>query len=95
MSFSSAQIEQLARLAHVRLKPEEIEDIGRRLDTLMSLIEPMQAIDTAGVTPMSHPLESATPLRDDVASTEDCRTAYQQIAPQTEGGLYLVPKVIE
>ena len=44
---------------------------------------------------MLHPQDFATRLRDDVASEPDQRDAFQRIAPQTEAGLYLVPKVIE
>ena len=55
----------------------------------------MQAVDTDGVEPMSHPQELAQRLRADVVGETDRRAAYQAIAPQTEAGLYLVPKVIE
>ena len=55
----------------------------------------MQAIDTSGIEPMSHPQESAARLREDVVTEADQRAAFQAIAPQAEGGLYLVPKVIE
>jgi aspartyl-tRNA(Asn)/glutamyl-tRNA(Gln) amidotransferase subunit C len=34
-------------------------------------------------------------LRDDAVSEGDRRAAYQSVAPETEAGLYLVPKVIE
>ena len=57
--------------------------------------EEMQAVNTDGVEPMSHPQELAQRLREDAVSETDRRAAYQSIAPQTEAGLYLVPKVIE
>ena len=34
-------------------------------------------------------------LRDDVVSEANRRDDYQQVAPATQDGLYLVPKVIE
>ena len=55
----------------------------------------MQAVDTTGIEPMSHPQELATRLRDDAVTESDRRAAFQAVAPQTEAGLYLVPKVIE
>ena len=39
--------------------------------------------------------ELATRLRPDAVAETDRRDAFQRIAPQTEAGLYLVPKVIE
>ena len=48
----------------------------------------------------THPESSGTGLqttrlREDVVTDENRREAFQQVAPQTEAGLYLVPKVIE
>ena len=55
----------------------------------------MNAIDTSGVTPMSHPFDAVQRLREDVVTDPDRREDFMAIAPKTEDGLYLVPKVIE
>jgi len=44
---------------------------------------------------MAHAQDVAQRLRDDRVSEDNCREAMQAIAPETEAGLYLVPKVIE
>ncbi len=44
---------------------------------------------------MAHPLHMAQRLRPDEVSETDQREKFQAIAPLTEGGLYLVPRVIE
>jgi aspartyl-tRNA(Asn)/glutamyl-tRNA(Gln) amidotransferase subunit C len=54
-----------------------------------------EAADTAGVTPMAHPLHMRQRLRPDQVTEPDRRDRYQAIAPAIEDGLYLVPKVIE
>ena len=95
MSLSNDQVGPLARLARVALSEVEIDATRNKLNGIFDLIEQMQAVDTTGVEPMSHPQELATRLRDDVVTENDHRGAFQQIAPQTEAGLYLVPKVIE
>ena len=69
--------------------------IGAVINGIFGLIEQMQAVDTTGVEPMSHPQELATRLRPDLVTETDRRDAFQKVAPQTEAGLYLVPKVIE
>ena len=61
----------------------------------MDLVEQMNKIDTSGVEPMSHPQDAGLRLRDDAVTAENRRDEYQQIAPDAEDGLYLVPKVIE
>jgi aspartyl-tRNA(Asn)/glutamyl-tRNA(Gln) amidotransferase subunit C len=44
---------------------------------------------------MSHAQDLAQRLRPDAVTEANRREAFQAIAPQTESGLYLVPKVIE
>ena len=44
---------------------------------------------------MAHAQDLAQRLRADVVTEENRRAAFQAIAPETEAGLYLVPKVIE
>ena len=55
----------------------------------------LQAVDTRGVDPMAHAQDLGQRLRDDKVTEEDCRAAFQAVAPECEAGLYLVPKVIE
>jgi aspartyl-tRNA(Asn)/glutamyl-tRNA(Gln) amidotransferase subunit C len=95
MSLSNDQVGHLARLARIALSGDEVEATRDKLNGIFGLIEQMQAVDTSGVEPMSHPQELATRLREDVVTETDRRDAFQKIAPQTEAGLYLVPKVIE
>ena len=95
MSLSNDQVGHIARLARIALSEAEIEATRDKLNGIFGLIEQMQAVDTAGVEPMSHPQELATRLRPDLVTETDRRDAFQKVAPQTEAGLYLVPKVIE
>jgi len=64
-------------------------------DADAGVVEQMNAVDTSGVEPMAHPLHMAQRLRPDAVTEHDQRERCQTIAPLTEGGLYLVPKVIE
>ena len=95
MSLSNDQVGHIARLARIAVSASELEATRDKLNGIFGLIEQMQAVDTRGVEPMSHAQELATRLRDDVVTETDRRDAFQKIAPQTEAGLYLVPKVIE
>ena len=95
MSLSNDQVGHIARLARIAVSASELEATRDKLNGIFGLIEQMQAIDTTGVEPMSHPQELATRLRPDLVTEPDHRDAFQKVAPQTEAGLYLVPKVIE
>jgi aspartyl-tRNA(Asn)/glutamyl-tRNA(Gln) amidotransferase subunit C len=59
------------------------------------VIDQMQAVDTSlASNPMAHPLDATQRLRGDDHRTPTS-ASLSAIAPQTEAGLYLVPKVIE
>lgn len=95
MSLSIEDVRKIAGLARIELADGDAEATRDKLNSIFGLIEQMQAVDTRAVEPMSHPQELAQRLRDDAVSETDQREAFQRIAPQTEAGLYLVPRVIE
>ncbi|MBD5801380.1 Glutamyl-tRNA(Gln) amidotransferase subunit C [Azoarcus sp. Aa7] len=95
MSLTTEQVLRIAGLARIALADGDVEATRAKLNGIFGLIEQMQAVDTSGVEPMSHPQDVAQRLRADVATEPDRREAFQRVAPQTEAGLYLVPKVIE
>lgn len=95
MALSLEEVERIARLARIELAPGDAEATQAKLNGIFGLIEQMQAVDTTGVAPMSHPQDLIQRLRADVVTETDRREAYQAVAPAAEAGLYLVPKVIE
>jgi aspartyl-tRNA(Asn)/glutamyl-tRNA(Gln) amidotransferase subunit C len=95
MSLSIDDVKRIAHLARIRISETEAAQTRDQLNGIFALIEQMQGVDTTGVAPMAHALDLAQRLREDKANEPNRREAYQALAPQTENGLYLVPKVIE
>ena len=95
MSVSLDDVRRIAHLARIALPEGEAAAVHAKLDSIFALIDELLAIPTEGVEPMSHAQEVTLPLRPDAVTEADMREAYQAVAPATEGGLYLVPKVIE
>jgi aspartyl-tRNA(Asn)/glutamyl-tRNA(Gln) amidotransferase subunit C len=99
MSFTPDTLNRLSRLARIALPESALAPLAREMSSIGDLIDQLQAVDTAGVLPLSHPLaaiaEMPLPLRADVASADINRAANMANAPETENGLFLVPKVIE
>jgi len=95
MSLSRDQIQRVAELARIALPEAESAAVLERLNRVLGLIDQLQAVDTAGIEPMSHALDVVQPLREDRVTEPDQRAALQAGAPAVEDGLYLVPKVIE
>ena len=93
--LSLDQIARIAELARLELSPADSAAMQQQLNGILAMIDRMQAVDTQGVEPMSHPQEAAQRLREDAAAERDARERFQSVAPQVEDGLYLVPRVIE
>lgn len=95
MSLTLEQVRRVANLARLEVSDAQAEITLGHLNGILTLIEEMQAVDTRGVEPMAHAQDLSQRLRDDVVTETNRRDAYQAVAPETEAGLYLVPKVIE
>ncbi len=95
MSLGPKDIEKLCELARLEIEAGELEDLSSKLSEIVAMVDALQAADTAGVTPMAHPLERAQRLRPDAVTETDGHELYQRNAPAVERDLYLVPKVID
>lgn len=98
-SISPEDIRRLALLARIDLTSAEADRAGEQLNRIFSLVAQLQAVDTAGVEPLCHPIamieEMTLRLRPDVVTETDQRVVNMANAPQQENGLFLVPKVLE
>ena len=88
-------VNKIANLARIRLTQNEADELAPQLNSILGYIEKLAEVNTDGVAPTAHPHDVAMPQRVDVATNTDNRDALQKVAPRTESGLYVVPKVIE
>ena len=95
MSIEVDEVKKIAKLACLNVAEGDIQAYANDLSNILDLVEQMNAVDTTDVTPMSHPIDAVQRLREDAVTDFNRRDEFQAIAPMTEDGLYLVPKVIE
>ena len=95
VSLDKDQVQQIAQLARLEIKPEEHTELVDKLSKIVDFVDHLSEADTDGVIPLAHPLNVAQRLRPDVVTEPNERDRYQQNAPSVTDGLYLVPKVIE
>jgi aspartyl-tRNA(Asn)/glutamyl-tRNA(Gln) amidotransferase subunit C len=100
MSLELSDVKRLARLAQLDLTDEQANQTLAKLNGIFDLVEQLKAVDTQGIEPLNHPIAAfqqdlALRLREDVVTEPNRREDYQAVAPATQDGLYLVPKVIE
>jgi aspartyl-tRNA(Asn)/glutamyl-tRNA(Gln) amidotransferase subunit C len=95
VSLDPASIEKLCELARLEVSSAELADVSNKLSRIVELVDELQAVDTAGIEPLAHPLRQPQRLRVDRVTERNQRELYQANAAKVERGLYLVPKVIE
>ena len=95
MSLKRTDIENIAWLARLSLKQDEISVYEDELGKIFELVEQMKTVNTDSITAIAHPLDIGARLREDNVTETDNREENQDCAPETEAGFYLVPKVID
>ena len=99
MALTPQDVSRIALLARLQLSEAEEAAMLGQLNGFFDIVERMRAVDTTGVAPLYTPLsavqEVALRLREDAVTEVVEREVNQQSAPAVEGGLYLVPRVIE
>jgi len=85
----------IAELAQLQIEDDEVDHYVDGLGRILQLVEEMQSVDTQGVEPVSNPLDGIQRLREDRVTEEDQRELFLANAPESEQGLFLVPRVVE
>ena len=95
MALDKTEIEKIAHLARLHIDESDAEEVATRITDILVLIDQMQSVDTEAVEPLAHPLDLVQRLRADEITEDNQRDRLQKLAPASEDGLYLVPKVLE
>ena len=93
-------VQRVAELAHLELKPEETPAMLRDLNAILDYVAELNQLDTTGVVPLAQVSELVDAagrgvLREDVLQPSIDRAAVLSQAPETDGAFFKVPKVIE
>jgi len=87
-------VAKMARLARLQVGADETAGLARDLGAILSYVEELQSIDTAGIEPMIHAAQQGTPLRADVVQPGLAPGAIQGNAPAMSAGSFTVPRVL-
>ena len=95
MALDKAEVEKIAHLAQLHISEFETREVTTRITDILALIDQMQSVNTDAIEPLAHPLDLVQRLRADKITEENQRDKLQHLAPASEDGLYLVPKVLD
>lgn len=92
MSFD---IEKIADLARLSLKPEEKTKLAGELSSILDYVKKLETLDTKNVEPTSHVLNMENVFREDEVKPSQVRDKALEHAPATDGKFFKVPKTVE
>ena len=95
MPLSTQDVRDIAKLAKLQINQDELDRYKQDLSRILEFVEQMNQANVDDVEPMAHPQDMMQSLRVDEVVETNQREKFQSIAPATQDGLYLVPKVIE
>jgi aspartyl-tRNA(Asn)/glutamyl-tRNA(Gln) amidotransferase subunit C len=95
VKISAKDVEHVARLARLELSAVEKERMRRELDGILTYIDKLRALDTTGVEPTSHAVPVTNVMREDVPSPSLPQAETLANAPDRQGDLFRVPRIIE
>jgi aspartyl-tRNA(Asn)/glutamyl-tRNA(Gln) amidotransferase subunit C len=90
-----AEVEHVARLARLELSAAEKERMRSQLDVILAYVAKLNEVDTRDVPPTSHVLPLVNVMREDEVRPSYPADAMLANAPEAEGELFRVPKILE
>lgn len=95
MALTREEVQHIALLARLELRPEEEAMFGEQLAHILDYMATLRRLNTSAVEPTSHVISIATPFRDDRAVNRPRTEELLANAPERDGALFKVPKIIE
>jgi aspartyl-tRNA(Asn)/glutamyl-tRNA(Gln) amidotransferase subunit C len=90
-----AEVEHVARLARLELSAAEKERMRSQLDIILGYVAKLREVDTSGVPPTAHVLPLVNVMREDEVRPSYPVDAMLANAPEPEGELFRVPRILE
>ena len=94
MAISLDEVRHIARLANLEFTEEEQERFTRQLNSILEYIAQLSRLDTAAIEPTSHVESGSHALREDRLQPSLSREEALANAPESERGLFKVPRVL-
>jgi len=94
MAITKDIVKYTANLSRIELSEKELENFTGQLDRILEYVDKLKNLDVSQLEPTSHVLEMKNVYREDVV--KQSLQAYSVIknAPEKDGELFKVPKII-
>jgi len=92
--ISSADVEYVAKLAHLEFDSKQADDMAGKLASILEYMQQLQQIDTAGVEPTTHVLPIHNVFREDIPGEQLTNDEALSNAPEREDNYFRVPRIM-
>lgn len=95
MTIDRAAVDHVARLARLDLSEDERERMRVEMTNILEHVAQIQSLDLDGVEPTSHAIALRNVMRVDEVRPSLSQDQALAIAPSTEDGRIMVPRIVE
>ena len=95
MSVDKNTVAKIARLARIHVPDERQQAIATELNGILSWVDELNEVDTKNVEPLANVTGHSLPMREDIVTDGDRIDEVLANVPESTGGFFVVPKVVE
>ena len=95
MQVDEATVRRIARLARIKITPEEAKGLETELSGILDWVKQLDEVDTKGVEPMTRVVAMSLKMRADEVTDGGMADAVIKNAPERDDHYFVVPKVVE
>ena len=95
MYISKQEVERVAKLARLEIGEGEKDAFSKQLSSILTYIEELKSWDTTGIEPTATVLEQTNVLGEDRAQPSLTVEQALMNAPDSDGGYFRVPRILE
>ena len=95
MSVDKATVARIARLARINIPEDRQEQLVGELNGILDWIAELDEVDTGAVEPLASVTGHGLPRRSDEVTDGNRVDEVLANVPETAGGFFVVPKVVE
>ena len=95
MKITKQDLKNISLLSKIKIDDEISSSLVKDLESILTMVNKMEELDTSKVNPLIHPLENTQTLREDIEKKDIEREKLQELSKEKDSGFYLTPKVIE
>lgn len=95
MEIDEATVKRVARLARIKITPEEAKGLEKELSGILEWVKQLDEVNTEDVEPMTRVVDMKLKMRRDEVGDGEIADQVTQNAPEKADHFYVVPKVVE